>query len=79
KKAIKDFERQHKHRLESGDYAPGTWVLIHETWLDAQHGNKGTLRWAGPYVVHERYPLGSYCLRELDGTVLKEHIMVSRL
>ncbi|KZT00323.1 uncharacterized protein LAESUDRAFT_633658, partial [Laetiporus sulphureus 93-53] len=59
--------------------SPGTWVLVHETWLDAQHGNKGVLHWSGPYVVHERYASGSYCLKELDGTVLKEAVTANRV
>lgn len=58
---------------------PGTWVLVHETWLDLQHGNKGSLRWAGPYVVHQCYESGSYALRELDGTLLKESVAGSRI
>lgn len=78
-RAVDDFMRRHSTRITSGDYAVGTWVLVHETWLDAQHGNKGALRWAGPYIVHERYPSGSYCIRELDGAVLKEHVAASRL
>ncbi|TFY61408.1 hypothetical protein EVJ58_g4516 [Rhodofomes roseus] len=78
-RAVDDFMRKHATQIVDGVYEPGTWVLVHETWLDAQHGNKGALRWAGPYVVHERYPSGSYCIRELDGTVLKEHVAASRL
>ncbi|TFY52589.1 hypothetical protein EVJ58_g9929 [Rhodofomes roseus] len=78
-RAIDDFMRKYARQIELGDYAPGTWVVVHETWLDAQHGNKGALRWAGPYIIHERYPSGSYCIRELDGTVLKEHVAASRL
>ena len=56
----------HKHAktIQLSDYEPGTWVLVHETWLNTQHENKGALRWAGPYIVHERYPSGSYLLRD---------------
>ena len=78
-RAVDDFMRKHAKVIQLSQYEAGTWVLVHETWLDAQHGNKGALRWAGPYVVHERYPSGSYCLRELDGTVLKEHVAANRL
>ena len=77
--AVDAFMRKHAKVIQLGQYEPGTWVLVHETWLDAQRGNKGALRWAGPYVVHERYPSGSYCIRELDGAVLKEHVAASRL
>ncbi|EKM51440.1 uncharacterized protein PHACADRAFT_102853, partial [Phanerochaete carnosa HHB-10118-sp] len=67
------------HRIRDEPLEPGTWVLVHETWLDNQHGNKGALRWAGPYVIVQRHPSGSYSLRELDGTLLKESVSGSRL
>ena len=78
-RSVDDFMRRNEKVIQLSQYEPGTWVLVHETWLNAQHGNKGALRWAGPYVVHERYPSGSYCIRELDGTVLKEHVAANRL
>ncbi|KAH9933075.1 uncharacterized protein B0H18DRAFT_676095 [Fomitopsis serialis] len=72
RRTINDFKftRKHAQRLESGEFDPGAWVLlVHETWIGALHGNKGRQRWAGPYVVHERYPSGSYSLCEIDGAV----------
>lgn len=68
-----------QHRVRTEPLQPGMWVLQHETWLDNQHGNKGSLHWAGPYVVHQQHPSGSYSLRELDGTLLKEKAAGSRL
>lgn len=78
-RSVDDYMRRNAHRIRDHEFEPGTWVLVHETWLDGQHGNKGALRWAGPYVVHEQFRTGSYALRELDGTVLKEHVAASRL
>ena len=78
-RAADDANRRNEHRLRDDIFEPGTWVLIHETWLDNQHGNKGALRWAGPYAVVQRHPSGSYALRELDGTLLKESVAGSRL
>ncbi|RDX42934.1 hypothetical protein OH76DRAFT_1298151, partial [Lentinus brumalis] len=78
-RAVDDFNRRHSDRLRAHEFSPGTWVLLHETWLDAQHGNKGALRWAGPYVVAQRYPNGSYRLRELDGSLMKSSAPASRL
>ncbi len=78
-RAVDDFNRRHHDRLRAREFEPGTWVLLHETWLDAQHGNKGALRWAGPYVVALRYPNGSYRLRELDGSLMKSSAPGSRL
>ncbi|PCH33220.1 hypothetical protein WOLCODRAFT_51538, partial [Wolfiporia cocos MD-104 SS10] len=77
-RAIDDFMRRHERAICS-ELAVGTWVLVHETWLDLQQGNKGALRWSGPYIIHEKYQSGSYCLRELDGTVLKEPVAANRL
>jgi len=52
--AVDDFNRKHAHYLSSGTFVLGTWVLLHETWLDSQMGNKGALRWTGPYIVHHQ-------------------------
>ena len=51
-RAVDDFNRKHEHYLSSGSFIIGTWVLLHETWLDSQMGNKGALQWTGPYIVH---------------------------
>ncbi len=78
RRSADDANRRNAHRLAE-PLDPNTWVLIHETWLDNQHGNKGALRWAGPYVVHQQHPSGSYSIRELDGSLLKEKVAASRL
>ena len=54
-------------------------MLKHETWLDNQHGNKGALRWSGPFVIHERLNDHQYRLREIDGTVRREKVSRHRL
>ena len=41
--AVDDFNSKHERLLSSGEFLLGTWVLLHETWLDAQMGNKGAL------------------------------------
>ncbi len=78
-RAIEDFNVRNQHRIRASEFEPGTWVLLHETWLDAQQGHKGALRWSGPYVVALRYPNGSYRLRELDGTLMKSSAPADRL
>ena len=79
-RAIDDYHRRNASRIRPGTFTPGTWVLLHETWLDTQHGNKGALRWAGPFVVDCHLPgSGSYRLRELDGTVLRAAAPADRL
>ena len=78
-RAVDDFNRKHAHYLSSGSFILGTWVLLHETWLDSQMGHKGALRWTGPYIVHRRLHDTTYQLRELDGTVMRNSIAANRL
>lgn len=52
-----------------GLYNPGTLVLVWNSVLELQHGQKGAMRWFGPYVVMQRRPSGAYILAELDGTI----------
>jgi hypothetical protein len=78
-RAVDDFNRKHEHYLSSGSFILGTWVLLHETWLDSQMGHKGVLRWTGPYIVHKRLRDTTYQLRELDGTVMRGSIAANRL
>jgi hypothetical protein len=53
---------------------PGTMVLVYKNFLDNQQGNKGALRWFGPYYMVENRPSGAYVLAELDGMVLSKPI-----
>jgi hypothetical protein len=78
-RAVDDFNGKHERHLSSGDFLLGTWVLLHETWLDAQMGNKGALRWTGPYIVHRKLRDTTYQLRELDGTVMRGSVAANRL
>lgn len=78
-RAVEDFNRKHESVLSTGVFAVGTWVLVHETWLDLQKGNKGALRWSGPYIVHRVLRETTYQLRELDGTVRCDSYAANRL
>jgi len=42
-------------------------------------GNKGALRWTGPYIVHRKLHDTTYQLRELDGTVIRGSVAANRL
>jgi len=77
--AVDDFNSKHECHLSSGNFLLGTWVLLHETWLDAQMGNKGALRWTGPYIVHRKVQETTYQLRELDGTVMRGSVAANHL
>ena len=78
-RAVDDFNRKHAHYLSSGIFILGTWVLLHETWLDSQMGNKGALRWTSPYIIHRQLRDTTYQLRELDGTVMRGSVAANRL
>ena len=78
-RAVDDFNRKHEHYLSSGSFIIGTWVLLHVPWLDSQMGNKGALRWTGPYIVHRQLHDTTYQLRELDGTVMQGSVAANRL
>ena len=76
---VDDFNSKHERYLSSGEFILGTWVLLHETWLDSQMGNKGALRWTGPYIVHHKLHDTTYQLRELDGTVIRASVAANCL
>jgi hypothetical protein len=78
-RAVDDFNKKYGKSFTDGRFPLGTWVLKHETWLDTQMGNKGALRWTGPFVVHEELGEHNYRLRELDGTVRREKVSKHRL
>ena len=78
-RAVDDFNSKHERSLSSGDFLLGTWVLLHETWLDSQMGHKGALRWTGPFIVHRKLRDTTYQLRELDGTVMGGSVAANRL
>jgi hypothetical protein len=42
-------------------------------------GNKGALRWTGPYIVHCKLRDTTYQLRELDGIVIRGAVAANRL
>ena len=78
-RAVDDFNCKHAHYLSSGSFVVGTWVLLHETWLDSQMGHKGALRWTGPYIVHRQSRDMTYQLRELDGMVMRGSVAANHL
>ena len=77
--AVDGFNHKHEHYLSSGSFIIGTWVLLHETWLDSQIDNKGALCWTGPYIVHHQLHDMTYQLSELDGTVMQGSVAANCL
>lgn len=60
--AVDEFNEKHQAELSTGVFKLSTWVLAHETWLDTQVGNKGTLHWTGPFIIHEKFGDKTYKL-----------------
>ena len=82
-RAVDEFNKRYEKILVGNDFAVGTWILVHETWLDTQRGNKGALRWSGPFIIHERVVheeiLKGYKIRELDGNVRRSTVPLDRV
>jgi hypothetical protein len=82
-RAVDDFNKRYEKLLVSNDFDEGMWVLVHETWLDTQKGNKGAVRWTGPFIINERVvhegKLKGYRLRELDGTIRRGTVALDRV
>jgi hypothetical protein len=79
KKAADDFYEKNKARMMDHAYEPGMFVLVWNNYLDFQFGNKGALRWMGPYIVVQRRSSGAYVLAELDGAVLAKPVAARRI
>ena len=82
-RAVEDFNKKYAKVLVDNDFEVGTWVLVHETWLDTQMGNKGALRWSGPFIIHERVmhegKIKAYRVQELDGNVRRGTVAFDRV
>jgi hypothetical protein len=82
-RAVDDFNKRYEKILVGNDFAVGTWIWVHETWLDTQKGNKGALRWSGPFIIHERVvhegALKGYKIWELDGNVRRSTVPLDRV
>jgi hypothetical protein len=78
---LKSIENMNKRmRYHSfKDFEPGMWVWRHETHLEGQHGRKEDMRWAGPFIIHEKHPNDVYTLRELSGVIIRGTVTVHRL
>ncbi|KAH6556662.1 hypothetical protein KP509_1Z164600 [Ceratopteris richardii] len=69
------------HRLRPKRLKEGDLVLVYDSSLNTQYEARRKLvkRWFGPYVVCKVFDNGTYSLRELDGTKLKDLIAGKRV
>ena len=71
-KLLVKAEKARKVRVDRVRIRPLTtssWVLIR-----AEERHKLEARWFGPYKVLKAFPLGTYCLAQLDGKILRHLI-----
>ena len=78
-RAVDDFNNRYEKYLVTNDFDIGTWVLVHETWLDNQKGNKLAPRWTGPFAIHRKLSDTTYQIREIDGTIKRGKVSKDRL
>lgn len=76
---VDNFNRKYEKYFVDNNFDIGTWVLIHETWLNSEHGNKGAPHWLGPFAIHQKLSNHSYRLREIDGTVKRGKVVKNQL
>ncbi|EIN03801.1 hypothetical protein PUNSTDRAFT_77339 [Punctularia strigosozonata HHB-11173 SS5] len=62
------FERWFRSGLNRKEYNPGDLVLIRNTRIEKELNRKSKPRYLGPMEVVWRTRMGSYALKELDGT-----------
>jgi hypothetical protein len=54
-------------------------VMLVDSWLMKQHGQKFIPKWKGPFVIHEVYSNNTYKLSTPDGNILKKRYNGSKL
>ncbi|KAF8310324.1 hypothetical protein DL93DRAFT_2062219 [Clavulina sp. PMI_390] len=82
KDAAEKFAQKNIHRLVSGKYRPGEFVLVALKGTNIKKGygrHKSADRWAGPFKIRARYRSGSYKLKELDGVPVRGSIPAGHL
>lgn len=73
------FERRFHRKLQRFLYQPGELVLVRNTMIEKELNRKTKPRYLGPFEVDRRTKGGSYVLKELDGTILRQGVAAFRL
>jgi transposase InsO family protein len=73
------FERKFHKKLRRSLYQSGDLVLVRNTAVEKELNRKTKPRYLGPYEVDRRTKGGSYVLKEMDGTFLRQGIAAFRL
>jgi hypothetical protein len=78
-KSKEEFEWKFRKRMRRDHYKPGDLVLVRNSGEEMKMNRKTKPRYLGPYEVVRRTTGGSYVLKELDGSTLREGIAAFRL
>jgi len=78
-KSKEDFEWKYRRRLRREFYRPGELVIVRNSEIEMRLNRKTKPRYLGPYEVCRRTQGGSYVLKELDGTILRQGVAAFRL
>ena len=73
------FESRYANRIMTEPFAPGTLVLKRNTRVEKELNRKTKPRYLGPFEVVRRTPSGSYILKELNGSVIRESVAAFRV
>jgi len=73
------FERKFHKKLRRSLYQSGDFVLVRNTAVEKELNRKTKPRYLGPYEVDRRTKGGSYVLKEMDGTFLRQGVAAFRL
>jgi hypothetical protein len=78
-KSKEEFEWKFRKRMRRDHYKSGDLVLVRNSGEEMKMNRKTKPRYLGPYEVVRRTTGGSYVLKELDGSTLREGIAAFRL
>jgi len=56
--------------VDVSTYPAGSLVMLVDSWLQKQHGQKFRPKWKGPFVVHQHFNNGTYKLSTSDKRIL---------
>jgi len=73
------FEKKFHKKLRRSVYQPGDLVLLRNTAVEKELNRKTKPRYLGPYEIDRQTKGGSYVLKEMNGTILRQGVAAFRL
>jgi transposase InsO family protein len=73
------FEKRFHKKLRHSLYQSGDLILLRNTAVEKELNRKTKPRYLGPYQIDRQTKGGSYVLKELDGTILRQAVAAFRL